>query len=110
MSDSDINTSDTDSLKSNSMNRNCEVRTFVISIPKDNTNKINKLNKLIGSVKELDINDDIKQIEIHIENVEKQAVIINDVYCSKCCIGFNLNIFSKNKASVKTGDNKISVI
>lgn len=107
---------------SNNKSRSTQVKTYVVSIPLGKRTPMMK----VGTIKQIEVDHQLKDIEDIIHEVEEQTIQMvtnNDieVNCSKCCNGINFSFFkhfkgiklsflSKNKASVKTGDVKASVI
>ena len=102
--------SEKDSLRSSSSNRQTGVTTYVICIPEGS--KTPKLK--YGSIRKIDIEDEVHQIIKHIEDIELQTVeIVNNINnisisCSKCFSG--LNILSRNKTKAKANGNTVKVI
>ena len=85
--------------------RSDEVDTYVISIPKGK--KLNKKILKYASIKKIDVADDLEQISLHLEEIEKATIeIVNNVKsvtvsCINCCISMNCLSHNANvKASV----------
>jgi hypothetical protein len=78
---------------SNGSTRSDKVDTYVISVPRGK--KLNKKLLTHASMKKIDVTDDLEQISLHLEEIEKATIeIVNNVKsvsvsCINCCISMS---------------------